>query len=303
VYQITAKACGYFNNPDSYFRKKHDDCYIIRALIKQQFFFEICRDFEASIISCHENRVSLLTKQLGVSMDILPKKYNKGVPMIHVEEYIIDARNISSKKLYCPVNKELVYDFCTYSGIIFVYVDKPETNAYAQLTTLCNRYKSIINPKKARIDFLVIVDSEKREIFYRSSINKMFPNDTQTTANKIPDNYINLHMRILQEKLNVDPEKLHSLPDKIHKKYSCPQDIDAADLEGIPVEELRLNGIKAVGKLANEIVNSPKSTEQKIEEVTELFRKIYKLITAGKLKKEAEFNIQVYRIGYNFSLQ
>jgi len=40
VYQVTSKTCKLFDNPHSYYRKRHEDSYIIRQLIKQHFLFE-----------------------------------------------------------------------------------------------------------------------------------------------------------------------------------------------------------------------------------------------------------------------
>jgi len=302
VYQVTAKTCKLFDNPGSYFRKKHSEPYIIRALIKQHFFFEICKSFDPYIISSHERRVELLTKDLGYDIGLLPKKCDTDTYTTHVEEYIIDARNIGTGNLPCLKIGETLFDFeDKANGIIIVYTDRSEVNCYTQLMGLYERYKALINSEKARIDFLIVVDSESREISYKKAIKKHFA-EARNKVYPIHDNIIKLHMKILTEDLNVPPEKLQVFPSKIKKKYSQYQKPEEKDFDSLPIKEIRMNGLKAIEKLADGILGLNMDREEKVRQINEFFGKIYKLYAAGKLKKGTDFDIKVYRISYKFSL-
>ena len=302
IYQVAAKTCKLLGNPDSYFRKKHCESYIIRALIKQHFFFEICSDFDASIVSLHESRVSLLTEELGFSIDVLPKKRDGDTCTTHVEEYILDARSIKQGSFICRQTGNTLFNFGrTNRGIIFVYIDKSDISFYKQIMSLYDRYKAMIEKELVQIDFLIVVDSEAREAAYKQIIKKYFKSpDKEVQA--IHENYIKLHAKILEDTLNFPLYKTQGLPEKIKQKYSQPQELTEQDFEGIPIKDIRANGIKAVKKAALDAIRLLNSPEEKLACITEFFSKFYKLYSAGKLKKGADFDIKVYRIGHKFSL-
>jgi hypothetical protein len=302
IYQVTTKTCKLFGNPGSYFRKKHSEPYIIRALIKQHFFFEICKTFESNIISLHEDRVHLLTNTFGFDANVLPKKIDNSTVTTHVEEYILDMRNTQQGNLTCLNTGKMLFDFeNSPCGIIFVYVDRNDVDFYKQLMNLYSRYKAMLDRKLIKIDFLIVVDNEERESSYKKTIDRYFK-AVPTKAQGIHDNLIKLHIKILQESLNVSTDKTKDLAKKIKSKYSLPQKLTIEDFEGIPVDDIRLNGLKAVEKAALEIVNSCVGFDDKMKNVTDFFRKIYKLYSAGKLKKDTDLDIKVYRIGHKFSL-
>ena len=302
IYQVTAKTCKLFGNPDSYFRKKHTEPYIIRAIIKQHFFFEISNLYNKNIISLHEDRVNLLINELGFDINVLPKKIDNNTSTTHVEEYILDMRSLRCGNFICINTGEMLFDFDKLQyGIVFVYIDRNDVNFYKQLMSLYNKYKPILDKELIQISFLIVVDNEERELAYKKTIERYFKTPDKKVL-EIHDNYIRLHMKILQEELKVSPDKTQDLPVKIKVKYSQPQELIKEDFVGIPINDIRLNGLKALEKAALEVINSYDNPEEKMEGITDFFRKIYRLYSAGKLKKGTDFDIKVYCIGYRFSL-
>lgn len=302
VYQVTAKTCKLFGNPDSYFRKKHSETYIIRALIKQHFFFEICKDFEENILSLHEDRLDILTKGIGFDMALLPKKRDDTTLTTHVEEFILDVRGLKQDNLTCSKTVELLFDFITSPhGIIIVYIDRSEVNYYTQLMTLYQRYKPMLDKELVKMDFLIVVDSEERQASYTKSIDRCFGTHFKKPM-EIHDSFIKLHMKILQETLNIPYIKIKDMPEKIKQKYSEPQELSGEDYEGIPFKEIRLHGIKALEKAAFAVIQSNPDIYSKTGSISEFFKKVYKLYAAGKLTRGTDFEMKVYRIGHKFSL-
>lgn len=302
VYQVTAKTCKFFGNPDSYYRKKHSDPYIIRALTKQHFLFEISKIFEDNILSLHEERLDMLTKNIGFDITLLPKKHDDNTMTTHVEEYILDVRSLSQGKLTCGRTGEVMFDFTPPPcGIIIAYIDRSEVNYYSQLMNLHQRYKAMLDKELVKMDFLIVVDSEERYTSYVKTIERCFKASLRTPV-EIHDSYIKLHMKILQEVLNIPYAKVKDLPEKIRQKYSKPEELTLDDYTGIPVQSIRLNGIKALEKTAIEVANSGSDIYTKAGSIAEFFKKVYMLYAAGKLTRGSDFEMKVYTIGHKFSL-
>lgn len=287
VYQVTAKTCKLFDNPHSYYRKRHEDSYIIRALIKQHFLFEICREFEHSILTDNDKRIQLFTQGLGFDEGLLPKKYNKGVPLTHVEEYIIDARNMQSREMYCKSSREMVCRMDEKTGIVVIYIDKATANVASQLMSLIERYRPLLDLGRIPISFLAVVDSKKREYSYVKAVEKIMRQQPG-----VQDKLINLHTQILKSHLGVEPGKVNELPVKIREKYSLVKDISEDDTEGIPLEKIKTDCIGTVNRLANEILNRKCRKEEKLACITELFRKLYRLAAVGMIQYMSEFTIR-----------
>lgn len=302
IYQVTAKTCNLFNNPHSYFRKKHDDTYIIRALIKQHFFFEICKDYCPCIVTENSKRIRLLSDGLGFDKELLPRKYNADSSFIHVEEYILDLRNTNGCFLLCRANKKNIFQD-TNSKIFFIYIDKYQSNPVPQLLSLIERYKMLVHLEKIKIGFLIIVDIEAREKQYRKAISTHFHQSlNDNMVYDIPQNIINLHLRILEEKLDVGHDRILTLDSEIKDKYSVPFIITANDLDSIPVNDIRLHGIKAVYKLTGKILDVNISLDAKREGIHQLFSRLYKLYSAGRFLQTNNYDIRIYRINRRFSL-
>lgn len=296
VYQVTAKTCKLFDNPHSYYRKRHEDSYIIRSLIKQHFLFEICREFDQSIITENDKRIQFLTQELGFEERLLPKKYNKGVPLTHVEEYIIDSSTMQGKELFCRSSGESIYWINEKSGLIIIHIDKATANVLSQLMSLIGRYRPLLELKKIKIDFLAVVDSKKREYSYTRAIEHI------AKQQSLQERLIQLHMQILQNQLGLEPVKVNELPAKIREKYSAVENITAEDTYRIPIDEMQKDCIFIVNRLADEILSLKCKKEEKLSRVTELFRKLYRLSAAGMIQDSPAYTIGIYRIGYKFSI-
>lgn len=296
VYQVTAKTCKLFDNPHSYYRKRHEDSYIIRALIKQHFLFEICREFNQSIIAENDKRIRFLAQELGFDEGLLPKKYNKSVPLTHVEEYIIDSRTMQGKELYCKSSGESIYRINEKSGLIIIHIDKATANVAAQLMSLIERYRPLLELNKIKIDFLAVVDSKKREYSYTKAIERI------AKQQSLQERLIQLHTRILLNNLGVEPGKVSELPAKIREKYSAMENITSEDTYRIPIDEMQKDCIAIVNRLIDEIISLKCKKEEKLSRVTELFRKLYRLAAAGMIQDCPTYTIGIYRIGYKFSI-
>lgn len=296
VYQVTAKTCKLFGNPHSYYRKRHEDSYIIRALIKQHFLFEICREFGQSIIAENNKRIALLTQELGFDEGLLPKKYNKGVPLTHVEEYIVDSRTVQERELYCKSSGESICRINEKSGLIIIHIDKATANVLSQIMSLIERYRPLLKLKKIKINFLAIVDSKKREYSYAKAIERI------AKQQNLQERLIQIHTGILLNKLGVEPGKVSELPAKIRVKYSVVENITAEDTCRIPVDEMQKDCIAIVNRLADEILSLKCKKEEKLLHITELFRKLYRLSAAGMIQDSPAYTVGIYRIGYKFSI-
>lgn len=295
VYQVTKKACRRFGNPESHFRKSHTDTYIVRALMKQQFFFEICRLFENEIIAEHKDRLNILCNETGYTEDDLPYKVNNKTKMVHVEEYLLDLRNNNGKELFCPASKTILFDK-NYKGLIAIYIDKSHVNPYAQISTLSQRYKNIINKNLGRINFLIITDTDRRENIYKSILEKNFSESFYS----VDENIIQIHAHILEHNFGVDRRILLRLPDEVKAKFNgCF--VTESDYEGIPLEEIKRNGVKEIYKFALSLISPQKSQQENSKTIKDFFTKIYKLSAAGKLKS-IPFYGRVYRVGIKFSI-
>jgi hypothetical protein len=147
------------------------------------------------------------------------------------------------------------------------------------------------------IDFLIVTDSRKREYSYQKAIERMI-----NTPAYIQEMLIRMHLRILRDNLGLEPEKIKDLPAKIKAKYFAAKEFVADDLTGIPVEELQKNGLMAVSKLTEEVLCIDCSMEERLYNITELFRKLYRLTASGKLKMSLPYSIHTYQIGYKYSV-
>jgi hypothetical protein len=301
VYQATTKAVKIFDGVKSYNTREHEDTYIIRSLIKQHFLFETYKTFDGNVIADNERKILFLTKVLGCDIGLLPKKYSNSIPLTYMDECIINTAKSTGRPVICKSNGLMLYDDTNIPDIILAYVDKYTANSNTQVASLIERYKKLIELEKAKIGFLIIVDSERREESYIKALEKMQLSGKRTS--KIHDSYIKLHMRILQDKLDVPFDEVRELPQKIKGKYSEVMEIITGDMDGIPVKEIRLGGFKTVDRIVRNILVMQVGREEKIKRVTEFFRKFYKLCAAGYFNKETDFDIKVYRIGYKFSVK
>lgn len=302
VYQVTGKTCRLFGNPDSYFRKKHEPTYTIRALVKQHFFFEICRALETNILANHYQRLSLLVDTIGFDPGILPKKHNKDTSFIHIEEYILNFLIPSSKELFCPASEEVLYDD-REERLIIVYIDKYQVNPAAQLFNLVEKYRLLSEQEKIKLDFLVVVDYAERAVQYRNIICKRFGGiKIERNAQQIDEHIILYHRDILINRFHVPAQQLRNMVQETQVKYSQTQNVSKEELESMAVSVNTQDILEAIKDGTNAILNEDFSENDKLKKLTAFFRKIYRLYAAGMFDKRLMFDIKVYQIGYRFSL-
>ena len=162
--------------------------------------------------------------------------------------------------------------------------------------SLIERYRPLLELDKIKIDFLAVVDSKKREYSYTKAIERV------TKQQSLQERLIQLHTKILLNKLGVEPDKVSELPAKIREKYSAVENITAEDTYRIPIDEMQKDCIVVVERLVDEIINLKCKKEEKLSMITELFRKLYRLSSAGMIQNTSIYTVSVYRISYKFSI-
>lgn len=299
VFRVTAKTCRQMGNPNSYLRKPHDPTYIIRALMKQHFLFELCNGFYPYMIASNEKRIELLTRELGIDAEFLPKKYNAESSFVHIEEYILDVRNCRE----IPSNSCITLEDAAQK-ILFIYIDKYQSNPSAQLLSLINRYKGIIaGAEKIKMGFILVTDSEARERQYLKAVERHLCIDTAAYANcPIPEDVINLHSKVLIENFNYTSNRVSQMTDEIKNVYRKSVPITESDYEGIAVDDIKKSGINGLKRCVEDVISSGKSKAEIRNMIHMLFAKVYKLHAAGVLSSIKEYNVQIYRIGRKYSL-
>lgn len=169
TYQVTQKTCKLFNNPDSYFRKKHNEEYAYRALLKSYFCCGIYKDLGDYLLADHKERIKLFTEG-KFSEDTFPRKYNKDTPMIHFEELVFDF----TKKFDVELKQkdEVIYTGTEPKAVI-IYIDKYYIEVRHQITQIVNRYiNMILAGGDFRVDILIVVDDKEREEIYKKEAKK-----------------------------------------------------------------------------------------------------------------------------------
>lgn len=164
IYQVTAGACRMMNNPDSYFRKKHNKSYIKRSLIKGLFVVENFKEIYDSIIFDGREKIQFLVGK-GYNENSLPTKKNYNVhtkifdELSQVEEMIIDTSKLTEKpKFLSNIDAD----------IVFVYINKEHPSSItAQVRILFENYRKIIEEGKAKVGFMFVADSKKRTELYK----------------------------------------------------------------------------------------------------------------------------------------
>jgi hypothetical protein len=164
IYQVRQGACKLMNNPDSYFRKKHNKSYIRRALIKARFIVENYKGLYGALIFDNDEKQLFLTAK-GYSFSSFPKKknFNKKTSendvMIHIEELILDLEKFEQRPEFIGGSEV---------ELLFVYIDKEHpASIKAQINILLENYKYIVKENKKKLGFLIVTDNEKRAELYK----------------------------------------------------------------------------------------------------------------------------------------
>lgn len=166
-----------------------------------------------------------------------------------------------------------------------------------ETNTVIERYRPLLESDEIQIDFVAVVDSKKREYSYTKAVERIIRQQSI-----LQEKLIRRHTQILRNDLGVEPSKVDELPAKIRAKYSEVNDISEEDTSGIPMDEIQLDCMGTVKKLADDIISFKCKKEEKLSFITELFRKLYRISAAGILQNHPAYSIGVYRISYKFSI-
>lgn len=304
TYQVTHATCKLFNNPDSYFRKKHQEEYIYRALIKNYFLCTIHRELKECIVTDNEKKISLFEEE-SFNKALLPRKYNKEESFIHVEETPIDFTKCNNKKLL--YNNEVIFND-SLSQIIIVYIDQYYKGPKRQVISLINKYIDLIQSGgNVEINLLIVVDEEVREKQYRAYINKFL--DSHGYVEKISTNLLNIYKDFLL-KFN---EKNTGLYKEILDNFktgklreSIVNQVSSVEYNKVPYEHeriinnVKLKGDKYILERVKEIVNEDKNKDSSGEKIEKFFNVLFlleynKYISFSKEIKR-KFDIRLYKI-------
>lgn|GEM_PF-6297129 len=240
TYQVTGRACKMMNNPDSYYRKKHNKSYIKRGLIKGLFVVENSAEIYDSIIFDVREKIQFLMEK-GYNENSFPSKKNYNIhkqiydETIQVEEMIIDASNLTEKPKFL---------FNIDADIIFVYIDKDHPSSItAQVRILLENYRKIIEEGKAKVGFLFVADNKKRAELYKKIAaieaantfrlgNKVTSGNAKSVDEILVKTYIGVQKKYLEGKDNQEQVlKLIEAFEKGETKKKIESDLSQKKLE------------------------------------------------------------------------
>lgn len=169
VYQVTRKACALFERPEAYMRKLHKPYAIRRYLIRAHFLLSLAgKHIPISYISSAERLLFL--KEIGYPSAVLPRKYNKGMPTLQMEDYILT--------------------FPTTKTIYILYANNSRFKYHAQIQTLYQTYGAMIRANVRPISFLFLVEHQEETICCKQYAAQMnLPKNTRIIFHNINRNY------------------------------------------------------------------------------------------------------------------
>ena len=148
IFQVTYKACKEFGVPQSHMRKKLSPEVLRRSLLRSHFLFKVTDVQRYGIVSNSGKRIKYLNS-LGVDNDLIPRKINKGVVTLQVEEpFLIQS-------LLAPDG-----------GICVVLIDRIESDTLRQLQMAADRYVPIIRSRLVPLVFLSVAETQDRADMY-----------------------------------------------------------------------------------------------------------------------------------------
>lgn len=263
TYQVTGGACKMMNNPDSYFRKKHNKSYIKRSLIKGLFIVENFVETYDSIIFNGKDKEQFLLEK-GYSEKSFPTKKNYNIhtqvfdDIMQVEEMIIDTSKMAVRPK-CLSNMDV--------DIVFIYIDKEHPSSITgQIKILLENYRKIVEEDKARVGFLFVADNKKRAELYKKiaeiEISKIFEfkdksisDNTRSIDDSLLKTYVGVQKRYLEIKGNYEqiPKLIEAL-ERGETKKKIESDLAQKKLEKLEVhqqERISLYNNKAIDLIQN----------------------------------------------------
>lgn len=158
VFQVTRRACDFIGRPESYMRKLHKPFAVRRYLIKSHYLFKLAGEGVEPGCCFHDERERYLLSK-GYTPSYLPKKIDKDIPRINIEEYIITDKRFAKKNEIC-----------------FLYIDNfnpPET----QLAALFGKYAKMERAQISYLSFLIVTENDIRETHFNNAYKLFYQND------------------------------------------------------------------------------------------------------------------------------
>ncbi|QIB69801.1 hypothetical protein Ami103574_10920 [Aminipila butyrica] len=156
VYQVTKKACRYYDRPEAYMRKVHKPYQVRRYLMRSHFFFAMAGQGKNITLFSSANRQKFLNEK-GLTDYYLPKKINKGVETVQIEEFILDVPPYSKEHTVC-----------------LVYFDNQSYSIRPQLEKHFHKYGKMQKAGKCFIDFLIVTESDARARNFMAAYQEHF---------------------------------------------------------------------------------------------------------------------------------
>jgi hypothetical protein len=306
TYQVTKASCRLFDNPDSYFRKKHQPEYAYRALVKNCFCLENYK-LQDAIITNHDERLNLLIDN-QFSKELFPRKYNKESSFEHIEELII---NLTDKKGYKIINDdELIFDD-NVDRLVLVYIDKYFVAVNKQISTLINRYiDMILRGGNCYVDFLIVVDNDNRKKLYDNAISKFLVKNVY--KDRISDITTKINMQYLESyydsiNKNDDYNIISAEYEKGIFKKNIIQRISNICIDSISdyhkaiIEGVNLKGSSYILDRVKEIIKQKGSLVDAKADIDRFFNDVYLLefnnyISLNEGIRKKKFDIKTYLV-------
>lgn len=161
VYQITGKGLRCCEQGDLHMRRSHHQPqYVDRVLCKAHFMAQQLRNGvpESAIVATTQQRVAWLLEH-GVADGYLPRKFNGKDYILQIEESIILAH---------PTNPLPIPE----QGFVFIYFDKPESAAKAQLRTVYQRFNRLRESSHCpNFALIICAADQERSALYAKAAN------------------------------------------------------------------------------------------------------------------------------------
>lgn len=306
TYQVTKPTCRMFFNPDSYYRKKHQEEYIYRALIKSYFCCELHNELGDQILADHDDRVQLFMKG-NFNKELFPRKYNKDDSFIHFEEFQINFTQTKGKKLIN--NDELLYDDLVKRTII-VYIDQYYKNVRKQMITFINKYINLVQSGgDFLIDFLIVVDDEDRKLLYQKEIQDFLKRHVY--KDRLSDQLIKYYRDFLVKNYEQDTVKVNEINESylngklkkdILERVSNTNLNIITDQQKSIAQQVNIKGETYIIERLKNIVKTAGNFQAAYDILEQFFNNLFILeyynyfsLSSGERKKK--FDIKVYKIG------
>ncbi|MEW9080969.1 hypothetical protein [Terrisporobacter glycolicus] len=303
TYQVTKSTCRLFLNPESYYRKKHKEEYIYRALIKSYFCFQNHIELDENIVSIHEEKIKIF--EAGkFNKDLFPRKYNKDSSFVHFEEVLINFTQNKGKNLMCE--GQLLYDD-SMNTLLVTYIDQCFIDIKKQIVFIVNRYIDLINSGGIfNINFLIVVDDDKRKMAYNQEIIEF--ENRYMYREKLSDELIKFYLDYLVKYYDdiSKAEELHSefksgeLKKKVVDRIKTFKFNELTEQQNLILNEVSLKGKTYIINKLKEIVSTYGGFQKCFEIMDSFFTNLFLLEYNNyfSLNNEVQkkFHIKTYKI-------